>query len=202
MTLRSPPSGRYNIDVHLTGKHFAEDSRYCQKVRDCLKQHAGILTFLDQVPAFYAATSSGQGQLSGPGSQAPLPSSARVESRHLHAFFHWLSALSCGITGAGMEDGDHRMTCDIQSSRWAGFISHSQVAACLEVCRGLVDAGGLPWVALSAWGFADVPVAWGSREHRLDDAGAGDNHFCIVVHPHGVYALYVAAGANSAFTKI
>jgi hypothetical protein len=98
-------------------------------------------------------------------------------SGELIDFHEWVGAVSCGCVGevlreetkggskqqqqqqqqqkaAKPDDGGGA----VEAHRWEGLLLPSHAGSALDFCRDAVDAGRVPWAALTLWGFADDPT--------------------------------------------
>lgn len=60
--------------------------------------------------------------------------------------------------------------------------------------RDLVKSNGIPWIAVTVWGFTDCPVTWKQNEHG--HFFSGENFYTFVVFPNDKYWLYTAMGSH------
>jgi Ribonuclease P 40kDa (Rpp40) subunit len=60
--------------------------------------------------------------------------------------------------------------------------------------RELIVEQKLPWISLTAHGYADSPVSWSGREHGY--FVNGDNLMTLVLHPKNSFWMYLAYGTN------
>ena len=60
--------------------------------------------------------------------------------------------------------------------------------------RELVKSNGIPWIAVTVWGFTDCPVTWKQNEHG--HFFSGENFYTFVTFPNDRYWLYTAMGSH------
>jgi ribonucleases P/MRP protein subunit RPP40 len=66
------------------------------------------------------------------------------------------------------------------------------------VLRNLISTRNLPWISLTAHGFADSPISWSGYEHGYRTNG--DNFLTFVIFPNNSFWLYAALGTNDMYS--
>lgn len=74
---------------------------------------------------------------------------------------------------------------EVEVRSYMGMVSVDVVRRLLEEGEILIHDHGLPWIALTVWGFSDAPVTWGLLEQELD-------HTC----PHNDYTVLLLPQRN------
>eukprot|EP00316_Scyphosphaera_apsteinii_P008215 CAMPEP_0119328214 /NCGR_PEP_ID=MMETSP1333-20130426/72747_1 /TAXON_ID=418940 /ORGANISM="Scyphosphaera apsteinii, Strain RCC1455" /LENGTH=472 /DNA_ID=CAMNT_0007337005 /DNA_START=211 /DNA_END=1629 /DNA_ORIENTATION=+ len=121
----------------------------------------------------------------------------------LQQLHEWIGLVACDLRpvlyGAG---GDDDAFCSslrfdllpfeeakhCEARRWVGMLSAGTVRRLLVDAATMLKRGGLPWVAVTVWGFADTPTSWGLSEHACHTHGS-ENDYTIVLMPNGAKPL-------------
>ena len=55
-------------------------------------------------------------------------------------------------------------------------------------------SSGVPWLAVSVWGFEDSPISWYPCEHG--SLNWGDNHYTVVLFPDNHFWTIISLGSH------
>lgn len=77
---------------------------------------------------------------------------------------------------------------------WSGLLTPMSVRARVQSAREAVQAGVVPWAAVSVWSFPDIPEASRKFEHAKDIHGAGTNDYVLMLLPEDKYCVFRALG--------
>lgn len=132
----------------------------------------------------------------------------RLDAQAAAGLFDWLGEASCAAAAvaagevggaASLPDfaGDGSMPSGqcggADVLRAAGCLSGNTARAWLDAAREAVDGGGLPWAALTAWGFEASPVTMRGTSLGVPPEGdgrGGANGYAIFVLPAGRFLRY------------
>ncbi|XP_020623915.1 ribonuclease P protein subunit p40-like [Orbicella faveolata] len=120
------------------------------------------------------------------------------------SFFEWLGCIACGVdcSAASPDSYVSTLTCPEPSCelkqlikcRWTGMITSNCILSMMQSVRELVKSNGIPWIAVTVWGFTDCPVTWKQNEHG--HFFSGENFYTFVIFPNDRYWLYTAMGSH------
>eukprot|EP00741_Cyanophora_paradoxa_P013378 tig00020685_g12918.t1 len=150
----------------------------------------------------------GEGEGAGSGVPEYEERDGPVAAPQFHSdLFEWLGLVSCRLVGelSGREEDrpDEFVSgyeCGLRRAaggaghciRWRGPVPPALPAAYIDPLRALVNAGRVPFAAVSTWGAREAPVSFGgARRGRLL---GGEHDAALVLLPGDRYFLYAAAG--------
>ncbi|KJE92558.1 hypothetical protein CAOG_03503 [Capsaspora owczarzaki ATCC 30864] len=150
---------------------------------------------------------------------APIESVAAQDNATLGPYLStwqtWFGAISCGISLAPRAADDFASTFQFEGveveisdtgdavplavsiSKFTGIVSSEQIKRVVARARAyLATCPELPWAALNIWGFIDAPVAYGDREHCLEQANGENDVTLILFRDGGSCVLSTASSRN------
>jgi hypothetical protein len=84
---------------------------------------------------------------------------------------------------------------EVEARSWIGMVSVDAVRRLLEQAEILIQRYGLPWIALTVWGFCDSPVTWGLAEQELDHTRP-HNDYTVLILPQGHRVVFHTSSAR------
>lgn len=86
----------------------------------------------------------------------------------------------------------------LEAHECTGLVGQSTVRRLLAQASALVEAGALPWAALTVWGFCDAPISWGLCEHDAHH-GNPENDYTVLLLPRGRRVIFYAVASADGF---
>eukprot|EP00128_Syssomonas_multiformis_P010546 Colp12_sorted_trinity150504_noHs@20618 len=140
---------------------------------------------------------------------APVPVVSCRDVQYGPQLREWLAMAACGADLSDHESDDFfstwqydgpRATSDkgpATAIRWQGLLAPQRILPLLQPLRASVNAGLVPWAAMTVWGFRDAPVTWDLELHgRLIGGGVSYTFVCFpgddywLIQSLGTYDTY------------